>query len=279
MNIPSISSIENKKRIAIFDTSSVSFMQNLQQKCSTADRILKDYDLILIPGWVLTEISDSEISISYIENLIEKGYPIFRIEEDDYSSLADDQEWNLYQIVKASASRLGQIKSYLRRNIETDDPLDMDAYADWISRLYDEWPIAGNVLSSGRLKKKNAGEISITILAEVLSWYYPETDSITIYSQDNDTREFQSSAEEQLIKVFASKILVPISYKSNDSIICQLYRSGDITEEEIRDIRKVERKITYSKALADKSVILATELINTDEFIALIKDASVYIVF
>ena len=254
-------------------------MQNLQQKCSTADRILEDYDLILIPGWVLTEIADSEISISYIENLIEKGYPIFRIEEDDYSSLADDQEWNLYKIVKASASRLGQIKSYLRRNIETDDPLDMDAYADWISRLYDEWPIAGNVLSSGRLKKKNAGEISITILAEVLSWYYPETDSITIYSQDNDTREFQGSAEEQLIKVFASKILVPISYKSNDSIICQLYRSGDITEEEIRDIRKVERKITYSKALADKSVILATELINTDEFIALIKDASVYIVF
>ena len=70
MNIPSISSIENKKRIAIFDTSSVSFMQNLQQKCSTADRILEDYDLILIPGWVLTEIADSEISISYIENLV-----------------------------------------------------------------------------------------------------------------------------------------------------------------------------------------------------------------
>lgn len=45
----------------------------------------------------------------------------------------------------------------------------MDAYKDWINKLYDEWPIHGQVLSSGRMKKKNAGEVSITILAEVVS--------------------------------------------------------------------------------------------------------------
>ena len=31
-------------------------------------------------------------------------------------------------------------------------------------------------------KKKNAGEVSITILAEIVSWYYPETKTLTVYS-------------------------------------------------------------------------------------------------
>ena len=84
----------------------------------------------------------------------------------------------------------------------------MDAYAEWIKKLYDEWPISGSILPSGRQKKKNAGEVSITILAEMLSWYYSESEMITIHSQDNDTRALQTSAEDQLRKVFASRIPV-----------------------------------------------------------------------
>ena len=113
----------------------------------------------------------------------------------------------------------------------------------------------------------------------MISWYYPASDSITIYSQDNDTREFQSSAKEQLRKVFASRIPVPVSYKSNDAIICQLFRARDISEDGIRNIRKAERKITYSRTLNDKSVVLTTELLNTEDFINLIKDDTTRIVF
>lgn len=58
------------------------------------------------------------------------------------------------------------------------DVLDMDAYKDWMNKLYDEWPISSQMLPSGRIKKKNAGEVSITILAEVVSWYYPETETL-----------------------------------------------------------------------------------------------------
>ena len=86
----------------------------------------------------------------------------------DYSNLTNNEEGNFYQI--------GRIKSYLRRFVEKSDVLDMDAYKDQINKLYDEWPISGQVLSLGRIKKKNAGEVSITILAEVVSWYYPETE-------------------------------------------------------------------------------------------------------
>lgn len=279
MNITSITNIEDKKKIAILDTSSVSFLQYLNRKCSSADVILKDYDLILIPRWVIKEISDSEISVSYVEGLMEKGYPIFSITEEDYTSLVNYEEWNLYQIVKASVNLLGQIKGYLRRYVEKTDPLDMDAYAEWIKKLYDDWPIDGGILPSGRPKKKNAGEVSITILAEIISWYYPESEMITIYSDDGDTKALQTSAEDQLRKVFTSRVPMPVSYKSNDAILCHLFRLGKLSEENIRSGRKAKRRITYSKVMDDKSVVLATELLDTNDFINLVKDNSVHIVF
>ena len=49
MNITPITNIEGKKKIAILDTSAVSFLQHINEKCSSAEVILKDYDLILIP--------------------------------------------------------------------------------------------------------------------------------------------------------------------------------------------------------------------------------------
>lgn len=279
MNINSIEKIDNQKKIAILDTSSVSFLQHINQRCARADVILKDYDLILIPEWVLEEISDSEISVAYVESLIAKGYPIFRIAESHYSALVADQELNLYRIVQASVNRLAQIRSYLRKNVEKADPLDMDSYAEWIRKLHDEWPIPGRILPSGRQKKKNAGEVSITILAEILSWYYPKSEFITIYTQDSDTKVFQASAENQLRKLFASAIPVPVTFKSNDAIMCQLCRNGVILEEDIWKERKSERKITYTRVMDDQSTALVTELLDTNDFISLINNDSVQIVF
>lgn len=190
MRIKEITNIDGKKHIALLDTSSISFMQGLEMKRIHADEILKDYDLILIPEWVLVEINDAEGRADYLQKLIELGYPIYSIKEKDYTDLADNEEGNLYQIVLASTYQIGRIKSYLRRFVEKVDALDMDAYAEWINKLYEEWPIQGEILSTGRRKKKNAGEVSITVLAEVISWYHPETETLTVYSQDSDTYEF-----------------------------------------------------------------------------------------
>ena len=56
----------------------------------------------------------------------------------------------------------------------------MDAYKDWINKLYNEWPLSGPTLTSGRTKKKNAGEVSITILAEIV-----DNDSFVKLIQNN----------------------------------------------------------------------------------------------
>lgn len=279
MTITKITDIDNKKHVALLDTSSISFMQGLHEKGVASDEILKDYDLILIPEWVLTEIKDAEGRTGYLQQLIDLGYPIHSIAEEEYSNLANQEEGNLYQIVLASTYQIGRIKSYLRRFVEKDDVLDMDAYRDWIKKLYDEWPIPGQVLSSGRIKKKNAGEVSITILAEVVSWYYPETEALTIYSQDSDIYEFQRKAEASLREVFATRTPVPVSYKSNDAILCQLFREGKIGAENIGEYRKDMRKITYSKVQDDYSVILVTEVVDNDLFLEFVQDRSVHIIF
>lgn len=279
IEITKITEIKNKKCIALLDTSSISFMQGLQEKGLQPDTILNDYDLILIPEWVLTEINDAVGRADYVQGLIEKGYPIFSIEEEIYTDLTNNEEGNLYQIVLASTRQIARIRSYLRRYVEKTDPLDMDAYRNWVNKLYEEWPVSDEVLLSGRIKKKNAGEVSITILAEIVSWYYPETKTITIYSQDGDTYEFQKKAEEELRNIFISRMPVPVSYKSNDAILCQLMREGKISLENINDYRKDIRKITYSREQEDHSVVLMTRLVDNKQFIQLVADEKVHIIF
>ena len=227
----------------------------------------------------ITEINDAPGRADYVQKLIDQEYPIFCIEEGAYTDLTYNEEGNLYQIVCASTNQFGRIKSYLRQYIEKADPLDMDAYKDWIKKLYDEWPIQGEKLSNGRIRKKNAGEVSITILAEIVSWYYPETKALTIYSQDGDTYEFQRKAEAELRDVFATRTPVPVSYKSNDAILCQLVRDGKININNISDYRKDVRRMTYSKEQDDHSIILVTELVDNELFAQLVSDKTVHIIF
>lgn len=279
IEINKITELDDKRHIALLDTTSISFMQWLSVKGLKPEVILKDYDLVLIPEWVLTEINDAPGRADYVQKLIEQGYPIYCIEEGAYTDLANGEEGNLYQIVLASTSRLARIRSYLRQYIGKSDPLDMDAYKDWIKKLYDEWPIPGEMLSNGRIRKKNAGEVSITILAEIVSWYYPETKALTIYSQDGDTYEFQRKAEADLRLVFATRTTVPVSYKSNDAILCQLVRDGEINIDNLGDYRKDVRKITYSKEQDDHSIILVTELVDNELFTQLVLDKTVHIIF
>lgn len=155
----------------------------------------------------------------------------------------------------------------------------MDAYKDQINKLCDEWQIPDQVLSSGRIKKKNAGEVSITIFAELAFWYYPEAVALTIYSQDSDTYEFQRKAESSLRELFTSRMPVPVSYKSNDAILCQLFRDMKISIENLGDYRKDIRKVTYGKVQDDHSVILVTEVVDNDLFLELVQDTSVHIIF
>lgn len=191
LNIPKYTQYGGERKIALLDNSTIEFMVGLKNKGYKPEELLLIYDVILLPGWVAEEVKDSVYRTDYVNGLADCGYPIHLIEETMYSDLTGSQEINMYKIVQAAVQRLGEIRGYLRKNVQQDDPLDIEEYSQWIQKLYEEWPIQMAVTSTGRVKKKNAGEVSLTILSEIFSWYYPELETLTIYTQDKDTYEFQ----------------------------------------------------------------------------------------
>ena len=109
--------------------------------------------------------------------------------------------------------------------------------------------------SSANIKKKNAGEISLTILAEVFSWYYPETEAITVFTQDRDSYVYQSNARKILNNEFSGRASVAVSYKSNDFLLYQMYRNRMIDLERIKDIRKDIRVVIFTQRRFDQAIV------------------------
>lgn len=193
LNIPEYKEYAGETKIALMDNSSLAFMHELSQRSYPSDGILSVYDLILIPKWVMEEIEDSTYRSTYVEQLQAQGYPIRWIDETKYGAFVNDEDVNLYYIVEAAVSRVSELMRFLRRKVKTEDLIDLPSAEEWMNRLYDEWPIHGRTLSTGRTLKKNAGEISLTILAEIFAWYHDGVDSLTIYTQDTDAHEFQTN--------------------------------------------------------------------------------------
>ena len=273
LNIPEYKEYGGETKIALMDNSSLAFMHELSQRSYPSDGILSVYDLILIPKWVMEEIEDSTYRSTYVEQLHAQGYPIRWIDETKYGTFVNDEDVNLYYIVEAAVSRVSELMRFLRRKVKTEDLIDLPSAEEWMNRLYDEWPIHGRTLSTGRALKKNAGEISLTILAEIFAWYHDGVDSLTIYTQDTDAHEFQTNAERILMgnSEFTPALDSPISvaFKSNDFILCQMYREGALTLDAVRQLRHDDRKLTYTRQQADKSIICRKEVITKEQFIDL----------
>ena len=278
-DIPEYRKYSGEKQIALIDNFTISFLEKLEKSGIRGRDLLFGYDAILIPNWVREEICDSDHRRNYLETLLTDGFPMFSVVEEDYSELVNNEEGNLYRIVYGAVSTLGAMRSYLRRNVEREDSLDIEKYSDWISELYHSWPLSSETTENGRLKKKNAGEISITILAEIFSWYYPDTESITVFTQDGDCFDYQKNAHKYLKDVFTNRDYIDVSYKSNDFLLCQMYRNGTLTTEMVRSIRKDERVVTYTRRREDNSVALVSQKLNNPSFVELIQDRSTQIIF
>ena len=80
IEIEKITKIDGKRHIALLDTSSISFMQGLHRQGIPSESVLKDYDLILIPEWVLTEINDAlaRLDKTGIPDILYRRGSIFR---------------------------------------------------------------------------------------------------------------------------------------------------------------------------------------------------------
>ena len=279
INLPVYNSYNNETQIALLDNSSISFMEQMHQKGFAPETVLGAYDAIFVPGWVIEEADCSASRSQYLNDLYASGLPLYRVEEKNYIDFADDNELQMYRIVYASVSELSELRGYIRRNVTPVDMIDLEEYATWITQMYDNWPIQGRIMDNGKPKRKNAGEISLTVLAEVLAWNKSQVKELTIYSQDADTRAFQTAARASLIKEFARIPAVTVTYKSNDCVLCQLFREGALTIEEVKQLRKDEKWVCFTHKKQDASIALEEKVLDNDAFATVISDPTAQIVF
>ena len=94
----------------------------------------------------MEEIEDSAYRSAYIEQLQAQGYLIHWINETNYGTFVNDEDVNLYYIVEVAVSRVSELMRFLRRNVKTEDLIDLPSAEEWMNRLYDEWPVCGKTL-------------------------------------------------------------------------------------------------------------------------------------
>ncbi len=270
-------------KVCILDNNSVEFLTRVRESISP-EKIFKQYDMILIPQWVWTEICDSENRKSYVNDL--KQYSEVQIiDEVDYLILVDYKEAELFYLFLYSCYNVCMLVSFIRRKILKNRPVEeLDPYEEWLDVFYKEG-LGQKKLSNDRIQKKNAGEISISVLSYILSFYYNKNiDNITIFSNDSDAYEFVSKAKEKLYKDerFMGRDNTSVTFKSNDFLIYEWTRLGYIDEQNIRtfvDSYRQARKIKFTRKKKDNSIEEQYKLIDNAAFLEIVKDSTIYIIF
>ena len=74
-------------------------------------------------------------------------------------------------------------------------------------------------------------------------------------------------------------IPVSVTFRSNDAIISQLYREGILKTEEVKHIRNDERNVIYIVGKKDDTIAIENRRLDNKEFVKLIQDDTVRIIF
>lgn len=126
------------------------------------------------------------------------------------------------------------------------------------------------------IQRKNAGELSISVLSYILSFYYNKNiDKITIFSSDRDTYEFVLKAKEMLYndKCFKDRDNTSITFKSDDFLIYEWTRLGYIDEQNIHtfvDSYRQARRIKFTRKKKDNSIEEQDKLIDNVAFLEML---------
>ena len=276
-------SIGKSLKVCILDNNSVEFLTWVSESISP-EKIFNQYDIVIIPQWVWNEICDSENRKSYVNDL--KQYSKVQIiDEVDYLILVDYKEAELYYLFLYCCYNVSRLVSFIKKNILKNKPVEeLEPYEDWLCVFYEKG-LDKKELSNGRIQRKNAGEISISVLSYVLSFYYNKNiDNITVFSTDRDAYEFVSKAKEMLYKDerFKDRANTSITFKSNDFLIYEWYKLGYIDKQRINtfvDRYRQARRIKFTRKKKNNSIEEQDKLIDNAAFLEMVKDNTIYLIF
>lgn len=276
-------------KTAIIDNNIVAFCTKLKENHISVIEVLKQYDVIIVPSWVNVEINDSTIRTAYLQELSDNGIYVYVIEETEYIDLANDEELNILNIAMFSANNFLPIIGFMKRSIIQSQPYeDIDyEFTEWINILYNNWPMSGREIgpiTNRRIQKKNAGEISISILARILSYYFTNLKTITLLTFDSDCYNCiqgnQSKFDED--HNFKNRNYASITFKSNDFILYELVKNNHYTIDNIREIIdnvRNPRILKYSRKKEDNSYEDKRIKVDNSRLLEMICDESLHIIF
>jgi hypothetical protein len=257
-------------RVCILDNNNTQFcFQN--ESLFPVDEIYKTYDLILVPEWVLHEISHSEQRLQYVFSIPK---PLFFLnEESDYLPLVHFEDERLKSVFRHSASPYSRPRNFfkeLEKRTRQNGGIIPD---DWIVDFYEQG-FETKETSQG-VTKKNAGEVSILTLAFLLLHNFEENISqITISSSDKGSLNIKQNIMQHLDKQSLLDLSdkIPISFLSTDILIVQAFRANRVNEAEIRDIRKNPRSVMYTENHPDGTSSTQQYVLETERFIEILKN-------
>jgi hypothetical protein len=262
-------------RILILDNNNIQFCCQYEEHFPV-EEIYKQYDLILIPGWVHAEVSHSENRLLYLARILK---PLINlVEEDDYLPLVTYEDLRLMKVFEGASSAYPKslkffkgLKEVIGRTGEIPD--------DWISDYYENgFDIREN--GNGVALKKNAGEVSILSLTFLLVHKYSsKLSQITIGSSDQGSWDIKHKILDYIGKREVLKIPfppIPISFKSTDALLVEAVKSKIITSEEvITKLRPNPRSCIYIRNLPDGTSETVKGVIDTPAFIQMLKEIDI----
>lgn len=272
--------LQEMHRIAILDNGSIEFLRKLKDQNVSYEILLREYDGIIIPGWVWVEVSDSRLRMEFVDDMKNMGLPIYIFNEVDYIQVVE-HELILLQMFDMAIRPYAILKSYLRKEIMKGlDYIEVEyLYKEWIDKIYEEWPITGNeiVTSEGivRRRKKNAGELSIAFLVALLNYSFGNTIEITILSEDADCENCLRKLKEKLKIDRIFDFELRYSFKTSDCIYRELiWQNGILFEkiEKLVDMFRTDKTLIYIKKKFDNTIEICKKKINNENFKIIIND-------
>lgn len=273
---------ESTTSVCILDNNFISFFMTFQRHVDI-ETIFSTYQYILIPKWVYHEIKSSSYRTEWIMRL-SLHHNIYVLDELNYSELSGYRDLALTLFLLSSTFSMVEVCELLKQRIRLRGQ-DIEINEVFLE-LYDV--ILPSVMGRNQ-HPKNAGEVSIVILANILRYYYPNIQGITIFSFDKDCYQFMSESSKQLLgnskiknfkNVLQGKDVVAPTFKTNDFILKELYDSGiytDITV--VKQVRKNSRIVKYVEIQQDGSIAEYQKLLDTSQFIELLQLKSIKIIF
>ncbi|WPX08833.1 hypothetical protein [Anaerocellum danielii] len=270
--------------ICLIDNNSIEFLTYVIDKIPPK-KIFTPYDVVLIPTWVWEEICDSPHRKNYAYKIGNSSKYLHIINEYDYVYLVDHKEAELFRLFTHACYVHSILYGFLKKDIQCGKPLEeLPPYKQWL-KLFDNQALKGSELSTGRKQRKNGGEIFITVLTYILACYYSShIANITIISHDRDTYRYVKTAAEKIEKdeIFKNKKHCSITSKSNDCLLYEWKKLGYMSSEEIEVLvhkHRQARRVKFTRRKEDNSIEEKEIILDNIQFLVLIKDNDVHIIF